>query len=149
MCFQNSKTTYNGKGWFDWRKSYTWNGIFPATKSSCFGFVSIQIRNRFKIKAFARCSVMFNESMLNDMMWLLYWLTYRFCYFFFVPIIREGVFKWLSKVITRSQSLRVVIGLKISPQCINQWHSRKPKRIETCTRDFLALWASYTESLQI
>ena len=43
------------------------------------------------------------------------------------------VFKWLSKVITRLRSLRLVIGLKTSCQYFNQWGKAKP--IAPCTRD--------------
>ena len=47
----------------------------------------------------------------------------------------RAVFKWLSKVITWLRLLRLVIGLKVSRQFLNQWET-KPKPIALCTRDF-------------
>ena len=47
----------------------------------------------------------------------------------------RAVFKWLSKVITWLQLLRLVIRLKDSRQFFNQWEA-KPKPILPCTRDF-------------
>ena len=47
----------------------------------------------------------------------------------------RAVFKWLSKVITWLQLLRLVIGLKDSRQFFNQWEA-KSKPIAPCTRDF-------------
>ena len=47
----------------------------------------------------------------------------------------RAVFKWLSKVITWLQLLRLVIGFKDSRQFFNQWEA-KPKPIASCTRDF-------------
>ena len=44
------------------------------------------------------------------------------------------VSKWQSKVITRLRLIRLVIGLKTSPQFFNQWEA-KPKPIAPCTRD--------------
>ena len=61
---------------------------------------------------------------------------------------KRAVFKWLSKAITRLQLLRLVIGLKISRQFINQWEG-KPKPFTTCAPDFPALRASYMELLRL
>ena len=49
----------------------------------------------------------------------------------------RAVFKWLSKVITWLQLIRLVIGLKDSRQFFNQWKAKpKPKPIAPCTHDF-------------
>ena len=46
----------------------------------------------------------------------------------------KAVFKWLSKIITRCRSLRLVIGLRIPCQVFNQ---REAKPIAPCKRDLL------------
>ena len=47
----------------------------------------------------------------------------------------RALFKWLWKVITWLQLLRLVIGLKDTRQFFNQWEA-KPKPIAPCARDF-------------
>ena len=51
----------------------------------------------------------------------------------------RAVFKWLSKVITWLQLIRLVIGLKDSRQFFDQWEAKpkpKPKPIAPYTHDF-------------
>ena len=56
-------------------------------------------------------------------------------FWFSFSLVDGAAFKWPSKVITWLQLLRLVIGLKISRQFINQWEG-KPKPIATRKRNF-------------
>ena len=60
----------------------------------------------------------------------------------------RAVFKWLLKVITWLQLLRLMIGLKDSCQFFSQWEA-KPKPIAPRTRDFPTVWASFGSLLGI
>ena len=85
---------------------------------------------------------------LCDWFWFSFWLVDKLARDF-STIIVWAVFKWLSKVTTRLQLLRLVIGLKILRQFINQW-GRQPKPFATCTRLACAIFtALFMELLQI